>query len=112
MEASRRTQFLLFLALLVYTAFNLVPIVWAGLTSIKLPVDAFTIPPTIFFKPTFQYHYEIWVEQKFWMYLVNSLIISGAVVLISVPIGTLAAYALSRSRTWRCRSSSWAAGSA
>ena len=40
MEASRRTQVLLFLALLVYTAFNLVPIVWAGLTSIKLPVDA------------------------------------------------------------------------
>jgi multiple sugar transport system permease protein len=104
MEASRRTQFLLFLALLVYTAFNLVPIVWAGLTSIKLPVDAFTIPPTIFFKPTFQYHYEIWVEQKFWMYLVNSLIISGAVVLISVPIGTLAAYALSRSRTRHTRS--------
>jgi multiple sugar transport system permease protein len=104
MPTTARTQIILFLALATYTVFNLVPIIWAALTSFKYPVDAFTIPPKIFFTPTLQFHYQVWVEKEFWVYLVNSLIISCSVVCISVPIGTLAAYALSRSRTRHTRS--------
>jgi multiple sugar transport system permease protein len=103
MEATRRTQMVLFFALCLYTVINLTPIIWAGLTSIKQPVDAFSIPPTIIFTPTFEYHYSVWIQERFWYYLMNSLIISVAVVCISVPIGTLAAYALSRSRTRHTR---------
>ena len=116
----------------LYTAFNLVPIIWAVLDldqaagrRLRDPADK------LIFKPTFEYHYEVWVEKEFWMLSWSTAWSSpGAVVLISVPIGTMAAYALSRSRTpahpldpvraarpsgcsrtscWRSRSSSWAA---
>lgn len=92
----RRDQYLLFLALCVFTFVNLIPLIWAVLTSLKHPADAFTIPPTIFFEPTLEYHREVWFENDFLRYLKNSLIVSAGTVLISVPFGSLAAYALSR----------------
>lgn len=89
-------QLLLFAALAAFTAVNLIPIIWAVLTSIKQPVDAFSVPPTLIFTPTFEFHEQVWVEKGFWRYLINSLVISTCTVTISVSIGTLAAYGLSR----------------
>lgn len=97
-RASLRTQLPLFLILSAFTALNLIPIIWALLISLKDPVDAFAIPPTLFFKPTFEFHYEIWFERGLAGYLVNSLIISAGTVLISVSCGTLAAYGLTRTQ--------------
>jgi len=91
-----RNQTLLFVGLATFTFINLVPLMWAGLTSVKNPADAFTVPPTIFFKPTLEYHRQVWFDRGFLHYLVNSLIVSAGTVLISVPIGSLAAYGLSR----------------
>jgi multiple sugar transport system permease protein len=91
-----RNQTLLFVALTIFTFMNLVPLIWAALTSIKNPADAFTIPPTIFFQPTFEYHRQVWLDRGFAHYLINSLIVSAGTVFISVPIGSLAAYGLSR----------------
>ena len=96
-------QFGLLAALSAATLVMLVPVIWAIVTSLKNPVDAFTIPPTLIFKPTLQYHYEIWFEKGFWTFLVNSLIIVFFVIIISVPIGTMAAYALSRIQTRQTR---------
>jgi multiple sugar transport system permease protein len=96
-------QTLLFLLLAFVTFVTLVPVIWAVLTSLKNPVDAFTIPPTLIFEPTLKYHYEIWFEKGFWTFLVNSLIIAFFTVSISVPIGTMAAYALSRIQTRQTR---------
>jgi len=89
-------QALLFGALAVFTAVNLTPVIWAVLTSIKQPVDAFSVPPVLIFTPTFEFHEQVWVEKGFWRYLINSLVISVCTVTISVSIGTLAAYGLSR----------------
>lgn len=96
MDTSRGKQLFLWFALAIFTAINLTPIGWAFLTSIKQPVDAFAVPPKLFFEPTFEFHWAVWVEKEFWRYLINSIVISVAVVLVSVPIGTMAAYALSR----------------
>lgn len=98
------TQWLLFFALCFFTFFNLVPVLWAFLTSFKQPVDAFSIPPKLIFDPTFEHHYAIWVDREFWRYLINSAVIAVGVVFISVPIGTMAAYSLSRIRTRYTRS--------
>ena len=92
----RRNEYLLFVALCIFTFINLIPLLWAVLTSFKYPADAFTIPPTIIFEPTLEYHREVWFENDFFRYLINSLIVSAGTVLISVPCGSLAAYALSR----------------
>ncbi|MBZ0229770.1 MAG: carbohydrate ABC transporter permease, partial [Bauldia sp.] len=76
----RTRQVVLFLALAFVTFVTLVPVIWAVLTSLKNPVDAFTIPPTLIFEPTLKYHYEIWFEKGFWTFLVNSLIIAVCTV--------------------------------
>lgn len=89
-------QGLLFVGLTVATMVMSIPLVWATLTSIKNPADAFTIPPTIFFHPTFEYHRSVWTDHGFVGYLFNSLMVSASTVLISVPVGSLAAFALSR----------------
>ncbi len=96
MAPKMRTQIILFVALAAFTAVNLTPIIWAFLTSIKLPVDAFAVPPKLVFDPTFAFHYEVWVEQNFADFLLNSVIIAVCTVCISVPIGTMAAYGLAR----------------
>ncbi|WP_439522811.1 carbohydrate ABC transporter permease [Marivita sp.] len=92
----QRTTWLIFIGLCVFTFINLTPLIWAVLTSLKDPRDAFTIPPTLIFEPTLKYHIQVWTENDFVFYLMNSLIISAGTVFISVPAGSLAAYALSR----------------
>ena len=98
MRARAHTQVLLFLALCAFTVVNLTPIIWAFLTSIKQPVDAFAVPPKLIFSPTFDFHREVWVEKEFWRFLIHSVIIAVATVCVSVPIGSMAAYGLSRMR--------------
>ena len=39
-----------------FTAVNLTPVIWGVLTSIKQPVDAFSVPPKLIFAPTFEFH--------------------------------------------------------
>ena len=46
MKPSRHAQMFLFAGLCAFTALNLTPILWAFLTSIKLPVDAFATRPS------------------------------------------------------------------
>lgn len=92
----QRQRVMVFIALSIFTLINLTPLIWAVLTSLKHPADAFTIPPTLVFEPTLQYHREVWFENDFFRYLINSLVVSAGTVFISVPIGSLAAYAISR----------------
>lgn len=99
MRRKARMQAALLAALILFTFVNLVPILWGFLISIKQPADAFSIPPKLIFEPTLHFHYEVWVERGFLGFLRNSAIIAAATVLISVPVGTLAAYALARTRT-------------
>jgi len=94
----RTSQTLLFAALCLFTAMTLTPVLWALLTSIKQPIDAFAIPPKLIFAPTLEFHQQVWLEKGFARFLVNSLVIAVATVAISVSIGTMAAYALSRMR--------------
>jgi multiple sugar transport system permease protein len=51
------TQLPLFLLLCGFTAVNLTPVIWGVLTSIKQPVDAFSVPPKLIFTPTFEFHF-------------------------------------------------------
>lgn len=99
MRAKLHWQLVLFVALCGFTVINLTPIIWAFMISIKQPVDAFAVPPMLVFTPTFEFHYQVWVEKEFWRFLINSIVIAVSVVCISVPIGTMAAYGLSRMRS-------------
>ena len=83
------------LALVVIIIF-IFPIIWLLLMSIKNPVDAFSIPPKLIFKPTFQYYYILWFEKGFSKYFINSMIISLCTILISILIASMGSFAL----TW------------
>ena len=96
MRRHLRTQLPLFLLLCGFTAVNLTPVIWGVLTSIKQPVDAFAVPPRLFFTPTWEFHEQIWVDKGFWRFLINSAVISAGTVVTSVSVGTMAAYGLSR----------------
>lgn len=96
MRRRMRWQVPLFLLLAGFTAVNLMPVIWGVLISVKQPVDAFSVPPTLFFTPTFDFHEQVWVEKAFWHFLINSVIISVGTVALSVSVGTMAAYGLSR----------------
>ncbi len=95
----RPRQMALLAALAGFTVVNLMPIAWAFLTSIKQPIDAFAVPPRLVFPPTLEFHYAVWFEKGFGWFFLNSLVIAGATVCLSVPIGTLAGYALARVKT-------------
>jgi multiple sugar transport system permease protein len=99
MKPPFRTQFLLFVVLCAFTVLNLTPVLWGFLTSIKQPVDAFAVPPKFIFTPTGEFHHQIWIEHEFWRFLLNSIVISIGTVCISLPIGTMSAYGLSRIRS-------------
>ena len=95
---------MLALALAAFAFVNLVPVLWGMLTSIKNPVDAFAVPPRLIFQPTLAFHRKVWLEEGFSRFLLNSVVIAVATACISVPLGTLAAYALARLRTSWTRS--------
>lgn len=92
-------QIVLFILLCGFTVINLTPVIWAFMTSLKAPVDAFAVPPKFIFEPTFEFHREVWVERQFWRFLINSVFVSVITVIVSVSIGTMAAFALSRLRS-------------
>lgn len=94
-----RHQIPLLVLLSLFTFINLLPILWGLLISIKQPADAFSIPPTLIFEPTLLFHWEVWVERGFFSFLINSLVVAAGTICISVPLGTLAAYGLARTKS-------------
>ena len=72
------------------------PFFWMLLISFRKPVDAFAFPPKLFASFTLEHFYKIWILDSFWIYAINSTIITIGTVSISMFIGCLAGYALSR----------------
>ncbi len=85
--------------LILIAAIFIFPVLHTVLTSLKKPVDAFSIPPKWLFIPTLKYHIYIWTKEHMLKYLMNSLIIAASTVGISIPIASLGAYGLVRHRS-------------
>jgi multiple sugar transport system permease protein len=90
---------LVYVALLGVVAVSLFPMYFALTTSLKQTRDAFTTPPTWIFTPTLEHHRFIWLETPFSRYLVNTLVITIGTVLLSIPLGCMAAYYRARYRS-------------
>jgi multiple sugar transport system permease protein len=89
---------LLVLALLI----TLLPVYWMVITSLKTQLEVFSAPPTFApQRPTLENYISLFANRNLGAYLLNSLIIVGTSVLLSVAIGSLAAYALARFRIGR-----------
>lgn len=77
----------------------LFPIYYMVTSSIKTNLELFQNPPTIFPQhPTLDSYVDLFANRQFGRALVNSLIVVTISVVLSIGIGTLAAYSLARFR--------------
>jgi len=95
--ASLRTALRIFLILLSALIVS-VPFVYLFLNSVKPSNEFLTVPPTIIPSRFTLEHYQLTFDpgRDTLSYLINSLVITSATTIISVLIGSLAAYSLSR----------------
>ncbi len=74
------------------------PFFWMFLISFRAPIDAFSLPPKLFAPFTFDHFYTVWVIDGFWKQALNTTIVTVGTMTVSLTIGCLAGYALSRYR--------------
>jgi multiple sugar transport system permease protein len=77
-------------------ALFLFPVLWMVLTSFKLPRDAFTTPPKIFFSPTAGAYTSYFWHSDVPGRLLNTVIVASGSGLLSIIAGSMAGYALAR----------------
>lgn len=77
----------------------LLPVYWMINMSFKTKSEFVARPPTIVVEaPTTENYYDLLVTQRFYRFGINSLVVAFLAATISVTVGTMAAYALSRYR--------------
>ncbi len=80
--------------LAIYAIFALFPLVWMIILSFKADTEMFTT--TFVFHPTLSNYVEVLMKSDYFRYMLDSLIVSGGAVIVSVLAGVPAAYALAR----------------
>jgi multiple sugar transport system permease protein len=88
-----------YIVVAIALAFFLFPIVWIASISIKLPADYLSNPPIWIPQEITFRHYQSVMAEKGFLALRNSLTIAGGATVISVLIGSIAAYSLARFQT-------------
>jgi multiple sugar transport system permease protein len=91
---------LLFLAIVLVGMIFLFPLLWIVLSSLKTRVQNFALPPLVIFEPTFENYVGLIQTNNpaFVADFRNSLIIAISSTVISLVLGTMAAYGFSRYR--------------
>ena len=84
------------LCVIAIAAFSLIPFLWFVLTSWKSPAQITAIPPELV--PDFHWGFYRSALESYGLlgYIRNSAIVASATTLLSIAIGSLAAYALTR----------------
>lgn len=85
-----------YVILIIASLFILFPIFWLFSGAIKESKDLWAIPPIWFFKPTLQHFFLVLTERHFIHHLLNSVLVAAGSTVISIFLGSLAAYGLSR----------------
>ncbi len=80
--------------LIIYAVFALFPLIWMVLISFKSDTEVFTT--TFVFNPTLANYQEVLLRSDYARYILDSVIVSGGAVLVSIIVGVPAAYALAR----------------
>jgi len=83
----------------VALAFFLFPIYWIVVTALKLPAEFMTYPPVWFPAEPSLIQFRLVMKLRGWEALRNSLIIAGGATVLSLVLGSLAAYSLARFNT-------------
>lgn len=78
---------------------SLFPLIWLLFTALKTKLDAFAMPPSWFFKPTFENFKNVLNESGFIESYLNSLIIVVSTTFFSLLFGIAGAYTLARTNS-------------
>ncbi len=91
------TTLFLFFFMCIVTFFILVPFFWSLSTSVKSAGEVFEYPPK-WIPRSFQWqnYSQVWEATPFGRYLLNSIIVSGMVTILTLITASLAAYAFTR----------------
>jgi len=87
---------LIYVFLILFLIITLLPYFWLVVTSFKTRVDAFSVPPKLFFKATFQNYYDAFINKGMLVNLKNSIIVMISTVVIGLALGLPSAFAFSR----------------
>ena len=101
MTTNRRSaigQTLLYAGLAAWLLLAALPILWTVVISLRSYVDAFSAPLKWIAPLTLENYRGLWVDREFHRNLLNTLVVTVSVVTISLTVGCLAGYALSRYR--------------
>ncbi len=72
------------------------PFIWQGVTSFKTPAELSTLPPLFPAAPTFLNYVSVFSEHPFMRIIFNSFVVASASTVLSLFIGSLAAFALAK----------------
>lgn len=98
MRTSRARKFVqAAIAWMVVGGFML-PFLWMLLGSFKTTVDFLSYPPVWIFQPTLENYRQVFADNAFVRYLLNSLVVAAGATILGLLLGIPAAYALAR---WR-----------
>jgi multiple sugar transport system permease protein len=95
----RRGRPLAWLVLALAGLVYLVPLYWLLVTSLKSKAELYRETVTLYpHAPTLEAYERVLVERGFWMLLRNSLLVCGATVLVTLALGLLITYPITRLR--------------
>jgi len=94
----RPSAILAFVILGAYLVISLFPIYWITISSIKTRVDTLAMPPVWFFRPTIDAYLRVFVFENYGRYFFNTAVIALSTTLISLAVGSMAAYVMDRYR--------------
>lgn len=88
--------FIFYTVLAILLCFFLFLFVWMILSSVKTNVQVTAYPPQWIFEPTFKNYIDVFTENPFLDYIINSTIIAVSAVIIGLLFGLPAAYSMAR----------------
>jgi multiple sugar transport system permease protein len=87
---------LVYAALIGLTALFLFPLLWVLGLSLKTRLEVFADPPLFIWWPTFENYIDVLSRSDFLLAFVNTLVVAGGAVTLSLGVGVPAAYAFAR----------------
>lgn len=87
------------LALSVVSLLTLAPLGWTIATSLRTPIESFTVPPEwIPRSPQWSNYRDVFDEIPYMRYLINSIVVTGSIVVGQLITSALGGYAFARLR--------------
>ncbi len=96
MIRTRSLSWLAYVVLTIWVVLASLPVVWTAIISVRQYVDAFSIPIKWVAPFTFEHYSALWIDRGFYRNFINTAIVTCGTVAISLTVGCLAGYALSR----------------